>query len=481
MTDVEVVGSGPNGLAAAVTIARAGLRVRVYERMSHAGGGASTIEAVAPGFWHDTCSAVHPLAIASPFFRAFGLSRRVDFVTPEISFAHPLHPRAGGSGIAYRDLERTVDALGRDGAAYRRLIAPLAAHAAEVARFTGSALLRVPPHPIVTARFGLRALAQGSPLWNAGFTGDVAPAMITGVAAHAIVRQPSPVAAAAGLALQTHAHAGGWPIPVGGSQAISDALADDLRAHGGEIVTDHEVTTLDELTARAVVLDVTPRALIRLAGARMPSAYRRRLERFRYGSGAAKVQFALSGPVPWADERLRDAGTLHLGGTRAQIAAAEGAVLAGRHAASPYVLVSQPSRFDPGRAPGDAQTLWAYTHVPSGSTIDQTEAVTRVIEEYAPGFRDVVIASLGTTAAQLATDNPNYIGGDIGAGAATLCQLLARPVLSLDPWRTPMPGVYLCGASTVPGPGVHGQSGWFAARSALQHEFGVRRTPSLAP
>ena len=213
----------------------------------------------------------------------------------------------------------------------------------------------------------------------------------------------------------------------------------------------------------------------------MPPAYRRRLERFRYGSGAAKVQFALSGPVPWADERLRDAGTLHLGGTRAQIAAAEGAVLAGRHAASPYVLVSQPSRFDPGRAPGDAQTLWAYTHVPSGSTIDQTDAVTRVIEEYAPGFRDVVIASLGTTAAQLETDNPNYIGGDIGAGAATLGQLLARPVLSLDPWRTPMPGVYLCGASTVPGPGVHGQSGWFAARSALQQEFGVRRTPSLAP
>ncbi|MBN9176828.1 MAG: NAD(P)/FAD-dependent oxidoreductase [Microbacterium sp.] len=481
MTDVEVVGSGPNGLAAAVTLARAGLRVRVYERMAHAGGGASTTESVAPGFWHDTCSAVHPLAVASPFFRAFGLTRRVEFATPEISFAHPLHARPGGSGIAYRDLERTVDGLGRDGAAYRRLIAPLAAHALEVARFTGSALLRVPPHPIVTARFGARALTQGSPLWNAGFSGEVAPAMITGVAAHAIVRQPSPVAAAAGLALQTHAHAGGWPIPLGGSQAIADALADDLRAHGGEIVTDHEVASLDELTARAVILDVTPRALIRLAGARMPAAYRRRLERFRYGSGAAKVQFALSGPVPWADEQLRDAGTIHLGGSRARISAAERDVLAGRHAASPYVLVSQPSRFDASRAPGEAQALWTYTHVPTGSTVDQTETVTRVIEEYAPGFRDVVIAARGTTAAQLAVDNPNYIGGDIGAGAATFGQLLARPVLSLDPWRTPMPGVYLCGASTVPGPGVHGQSGWFAARSALQHEFGVRRTPSLAP
>ncbi|WP_282837541.1 phytoene desaturase family protein [Microbacterium flavum] len=481
MTDVEIVGSGPNGLAAAVTLARAGLRVRVYERMSHAGGGASTAESVAPGFRHDTCSAVHPLAIASPFFRAFGLSRRIAFATPEISFAHPLPERRGGSGIAYRDLERTADALGRDGAAYRRLIGPLSDHAAEVARFTGSALLRVPPHPVVTARFGLRALAQGSAAWNAGFTGDVAPAMITGVAAHAIVRQPSPVAAAAGLALQTHAHAGGWPIPLGGSQAISDALADDLRAHGGEIVTDHEITSLDELTAPAVVLDVTPRALIRLAGSRMSARYRRRLERFRYGSGSAKVQFALSGPVPWADPRLADAGTVHLGGTRAQIAAAEGEVLAGRHPESPYVLISQPSRFDPSRAPAGAHALWTYTHVPAGSTLDRTEAVTRAIEAVAPGFRDVIIASRSWSAADLQSDNPNYIGGDIAAGAATLGQLLARPVLSLDPWRTPMAGVYLCGASTVPGPGVHGQSGWFAARSVLQHEFGISRTPSLAP
>lgn len=481
MTDVEIVGSGPNGLAAAVTLARAGLRVRVYERMSHAGGGASTAESVAPGFRHDTCSAVHPLAIASPFFRAFGLSRRIAFATPEISFAHPLPERWGGAGIAYRDLERTADALGRDGGAYRRLIGPLSDHAAEVARFTGSALLRVPPHPVVTARFGLRALAQGSAAWNAGFTGDVAPAMITGVAAHAIVRQPSPVAAAAGLALQTYAHAGGWPIPLGGSQAISDALADDLRAHGGEIVTDHEITSLDELTAPAVVLDVTPRALIRLAGSRMSARYRRRLERFRYGSGSAKVQFALSGPVPWADPRLADAGTVHLGGTRAQIAAAEGEVLAGRHPESPYVLISQPSRFDPSRAPAGAHALWTYTHVPTGSTLDRTEAVTRAIEAVAPGFRDVIIASRSWSAADLQSDNPNYIGGDIAAGAATLGQLLARPVLSLDPWRTPVAGVYLCGASTVPGPGVHGQSGWFAARSVLQHEFGISRTPSLAP
>lgn len=481
MTDVEVVGSGPNGLAAAVTLARAGLSVRVFERMPQWGGGARTAETVAPGFRHDTCSAVHPLAVASPFFRAFGLARRIPFVTPEISFAHPLGAADGGSGIAYRDLDRTVAELGRDGAAYRRLLGPLAARAREVARFTGSPLLRVPPHPVIVARFGMRALQQGSHLWNAGFAERVAPAMMTGVAAHAIAPQPSPVAAAAGLALQAHAHAAGWPLPIGGSQAISDALADDLRAHGGEIVTDHEVTSLDELTAAAIVLDVTPRALIRLAGHRMPAGYRSRLERFRYGSGSAKVQFALSGPVPWADERIARAGTVHIGGTRERIAAGEREVLAGRHAASPYVLVAQPSVFDSTRAPAGQHALWAYTHVPTGSTVDQTEAVTRAIEEVAPGFRDVILATRGTTAAELALDNPNYVGGDIAAGAATLPQLLARPVLSADPWRTPLPGVYLCGASTVPGPGVHGQSGWFAARSVLRHEFGIARTPSLAP
>lgn len=481
MTDVEIVGSGPNGLAAAVTLARAGLSVRVYERATGWGGGVATREDVAPGFHHDTCSAVHPLAIASPFFRAFGLERRVEFLTPEISFAHPLPAAAGGSGLAYRDLDRTVAELGRDGPAYRRLMEPLAAHAREVARFTGSTLLRVPPHPLVTARFGLRALWQGGPAWNAGFAGEVAPAMITGVAAHAISPQPGFVGAAAGLALQAHAHAGGWPIPRGGSRAISDALAADLRAHGGEIVTDHEVTSLGELTARAVVLDVTPRALIRLAGPRMPGGYRRRLERFRYGSGAAKVQFALSGPVPWSDERIARAGTVHIGGTRARIAAGERDVLAGRHAASPYVLVSQPSVLDQTRAPAGGHALWTYTHVPTGSTLDQTEVVTRAIEELAPGFRDLIVAARGTTAAELAEQNPNYVDGDIAAGAPTLRQLVARPVLSLEPWRTPMPGVYLTGASTVPGPGVHGQSGWFAARSVLRHEFGIPRTPSLHP
>lgn len=477
--DVVVVGSGPNGLAAAVTLARAGLAVRVYERAAQPGGGARTQELTLPGFRHDGCSAVHPLAVASPFFRKFGLSRRIELLTPDVSFAHPL---PGGAGIAYRDLERTAEELGRDGRAYRQLLAPLAARSLEVAQFTGSNLIGVPRHPLTAARFGLRALEQGSALWNARFSGEVAPAMITGVSAHAIVRQPSVVGAGAGLALQAHAHAGGWPIPRGGSQTIVDALIADLVAHGGEVVTDHEVTSLRELpAARATLLDVTPRAFLRWAADDLPPRYRRALQAFRYGNAAAKVDFALSGPVPWSDPRVARAGTVHLGGTRREIARAENDVARGRHAADPYVLVSQPSVLDDTRAPGDAHTLWTYTHVPAGSTVDQREAIVRTIERSAPGFRDLILDSRSVTAAALPEENPNYIDGDISAGAATLRQLVRRPVATTDPWHTPLAGVYLCGASTVPGPGVHGLSGWYAARSALRRTFGITTVPSLAP
>ncbi|MCR2801951.1 NAD(P)/FAD-dependent oxidoreductase [Microbacterium sp. zg-Y818] len=476
--DAIVVGAGPNGLAAAVTLARAGLAVRVYERASQAGGGARTQELTLPGFRHDGCSAVHPLALASPFFRAFELSRRIELLTPQVSFAHPLPGRAG---IAYRDIDQTAAELGRDGQAYRRLFAPLAARSLEIAQFTGSNLVGIPKHPLTAALFALRTAEQGTPLWNARFSDETAPAMITGVSAHAIVHQPSLVGAGAGLALQAHAHAGGWPIPRGGSQAIVDAMIADIVAHGGEVITDHEVTSLRELpAARATVMDVTPRALLRWAGDDLPPRYRRALHAFRYGNAAAKVDFALSGPVPWADPRVAQAGTVHLGGTRRDIALAENEVAHGRHAAEPYVLVSQPSVLDDTRAPGDAQTLWTYTHVPAGSTVDQREAIVRTIERAAPGFRDLILDSRSVTAAQLPEENPNYIDGDISAGAATLRQLVRRPVLSTDPWRTALPGVYLCGASTSPGPGVHGLSGWYAARSALRETFGIRTPPSLA-
>lgn len=476
--DGIVVGSGPNGLAAAVTLARAGLKVRVYERAVDAGGGARTRELTLPGFHHDTCSAVHPLAIASPFFRAFGLAERIDLLTPELSFAHPLS--LGRSALAYRDLDVTAAHLGRDGDAYRRLMKPLADRALAVAEFVGSPLLPVPKRLPTAIRFGLRTAEQGSRLWNLRFREDAAPALLTGAAAHAILRLPSLATAGAGLALTAHAHAGGWPIPRGGSQAIPDAMIADLRAHGGELVTGTPISSLRELPpSRLTLLDVTPRALIEMAGDDLHAGYRRQLENFRYGNGVAKVDFALSGPVPWRDPALAEAPTLHLGGTRADITRAENAVASGRHAKDPYVLVSQPSVLDSSRAPAGKQTLWTYTHVPAGSPVDQTEAIIRRIERFAPHFRDVILASHSVTAAQMSTENPNYIGGDISSGYFGLSQLIRRPIVSTDPWATSITGVYLCGASTVPGPGVHGLAGWYAARSALR-ALGMQ-APDLSP
>jgi phytoene dehydrogenase-like protein len=478
--DVAVVGAGPNGLAAAVTMARAGLSVRVHERNSTIGGGARTAELTLPGFHHDVCSAVHPMALASGFFRRFGLAERMELVVPEVSYGHPLD--GGRAGIAYRDLERTAQELGPDGDAWRRLMGPLAREADRVAQFAGSPLLRIPAHPLTALRFGLRSLEQGSPLWNLRFTGDVAPAMLTGVAAHSIRTMPSPSTAGAALSLGAYAHGRGWPVPVGGSQAIVDALAADLVAHGGEIVTDAPITRIEQVQpAHAVMFDVAPKNLASIAHGRLPARYLAALRRFRYGNAAAKVDFALSGPVPWTNEELRKAGTLHVGGTREAIAAAEREVAAGRHSDDPYVLVSQPSAFDGSRAPEGSHVLWAYTHVPRDSDIDQTEAVTRQIERFAPGFRDLVLASSSRTAKDLENYDPNYIGGDIAAGAASLWQLAARPTLSLNPWATPVPGVYLCSSSTPPGPGVHGLAGWYAARRVLAAEFGIEHPPALSP
>lgn len=476
--DVVVVGAGPNGLAAAVVMARAGLSVRVFEKSDTIGGGARTAELTLPGFHNDICSAVHPMALASGFFRRFQLERRVELVVPEVSYGHPLDN--GRAGIAWRDLERTADGLGADGDAWRRLMGPLVANADEVAQFTGSQLVQVPRHPATAVRFGLRVLEQGSAAWNLRFTGDAAPAMLSGIAAHSILPMPSLSTAGVALALGTYAHARGWPVPIGGSQAIVDAMADDIMAHGGEITTGAAISSLSELpTARAVLLDVTPKAMLELAGDAVPPSYARALRGFHYGNGVAKVDFALSGPVPWTNPDLHRAGTLHLGGPREEIAAGEADVAAGRHPESPYVLVAQPSGFDSGRAPEGAHVLWAYTHVPRGSTVDQTESITAQIERFAPGFRDVILASASKTAVEMQEYNPNYIGGDIAAGSASLGQLVRRPVLSPDPWRTAVDGVYLCSSSTPPGPGVTGLPGAYAARSALKHEFGITELPPL--
>ncbi|QOD94277.1 NAD(P)/FAD-dependent oxidoreductase [Chryseoglobus sp. 28M-23] len=474
----SIVGSGPNGLAAAVILARAGIQTTVYERSTHVGGGARTAELTLPGYRHDVGSAVHPLAVSSGFFRRFQLDKRVELRTPERSYGHPLDGRP--AAIAYRSLERTAHGLGVDGPAWTRFFAPLVDRAADIAQFTGSSLVRVPDHPIAAALFGLRALEQGSAAWDLRWRGEAAPALLAGVAAHSVQPMPSLGTAGTALSLATAGHAGGWPIPVGGSQAITDALVDDLLAHGGTIEAGAEITSLADLPPSDVVLlDLTPRALERLAGDALPDRYRRLLLDYRYGPGIAKVDFALSGPVPWADPELEKTPTLHLGGTRQAIAASEATVARGQHSADPYVLLSQPSIVDDSRAPAGHHVLWAYTHVPSGSTVDQTEAITRQIERWAPGFRDLILAASSATAAQMEIENPNYIGGDIAAGAATLRQLIARPTLSPEPWRTPVPGLYLCSSATPPGPGVHGLGGAYAARSALRHEFGLHRLPAL--
>ncbi len=470
MTDVTVVGSGPNGLAAAVVAARAGLDVLLIERADTIGGGTRTAELTLPGFLHDVCSAVHPTALASPFFRDFKLAERIEWAIPDASYAHPLD--GGAAAIAWRDLARTANGLGADGAAWRRLLEPLVEDITGVVDFTGHQLLRMPRHPVTALRYGLRTLEQGTRLASTRFRGTAAPALFAGIAAHAAGRHPSLATAGAALLLAAHGHAGGWPVPVGGSQAIADALLADFVAHGGRVQTGRHVESLAEVQpSKVVLLDTAPELLFT---AELPGRYARALRRYRYGSGVAKVDFALDGPVPWANAEVALAPTVHLGGTAGEIRHAENTVARGRVPDNPYVLVTQPSVVDSTRAPAGKQVLWAYTHVPADSTLDATELITAQVERFAPGFRDLVLASHATSARAEGELNPNYIGGDIYSGAMTLTQLVKRPVVSTTPWRTPIRGVYLCSSATPPGPAVHGMNGWFAVRLALRDHFGIR-------
>ncbi|MBC7442890.1 MAG: NAD(P)/FAD-dependent oxidoreductase [Ramlibacter sp.] len=480
MPDVNVVGAGPNGLAAAVVLARAGLSVQVTEQAGAAGGALRTEELALPGFRHDVGSAVHPAALASPFFREFGLTGRVPFIVPEISYAHPLDD--GRAAVAWLDLDRTADGLGPDSRAWVQVFQPLLNRLDGVVAFTGNQLLRWPDDPVAVATFAARVLALGTPARRLVFRGEAASALFAGIAAHTPGRQPSLATAGAGLLLAAHAHGRGWGYPVGGSQAIADALVADLLAHGGSLRLNTVVSSPADLEpARATVLDTSPAFLARFAGPALPDRYRRALARFRYGTGVAKVDFALSGPVPWANPDVGRSPTVHLGGTLAEVVAAELEVARGRPAAHPYVLVTQPSVLDPTRAPAGCQVLWAYAHVPPGSDEDLTEAIVAQIERFAPGFRDTILASTARSARGMAAQDPNLVGGDILGGAVSLRQLVKRPVVSARPWQTPVPGLYLCSASTPPGPAVHGMNGWYAAVLVLRHEFGLESLPSLAP
>lgn len=470
MARATIIGSGPNGLAAGVSLARAGYEVRVLEASETLGGGVRTQEATLPGFRHDVCSAVHPAAVSSPFFQAFGLDRRIEWILPEASYAHPLD--GGRAAIAWRDIDRAAAGLGVDRAAWLTRLRPLSRRIEGVVDFTGNQLLRVPDDPVTAVRYAIRMLDQGTPLAAHAFRTEEAAALMSGVVAHANAPLPSLAGAAAGLLLAALAHAGGWPYPRGGSQRIAEAMVDDIRAHGGTFETGTRIADLGSLDwgdprrGDLLMLNASPR--LALTHPDVPSGYARAVSAYRYGPGAAKVDFALAGPVPWTNPEIASSPTVHLGGTRAEVWASENAVAAGRVSERPYVLAVQPSVLDDSRAPEGKAVLWAYIHVPPGSDLDPTELITAQVERFAPGFRDLILAHHAVPASSREAINPAEIGGDISGGVFDMRQALRRPVLSPAPWRTPMRGVYLASASTPPGPAVSGMAGWHAARTALR-------------
>jgi phytoene dehydrogenase-like protein len=468
VTDAVVVGSGPNGLAAAITLARAGRSVHVLEAAETIGGGARSAELTLPGFVHDICSAIHPLGMASPVFRMLPLADHgLSFCHPSAPLAHPFDD--GTAAVLERSVTETARSLDRcDAAAYRRLMGPSARALRDlIADARGP--LRVLRHPVALVRLGLLSAGSATGLATSTFAGERARGLMAGLGAHGFLPLEQAPSAGFALALGLLGHVVGWPVVRGGSQGLPDALAGHLRSLGGTITTGRRVETLSELPpARTVLLDLAPRELLRIAGPRLPTRYRRELERYRHGPAAFKLDWALDGPIPWTAEACRRAGTVHLGGTLEEVAAAERAAARGEHPGRPFVLLAQQSLFDQTRAPRGRQTAYAYAHVPNGSTLDMTERIEAQIERFAPGFRDRILARSVRSPSALEHDNPNYIGGDILGGLNNVRQLIARPAPRLVPYSTPIKGVYLCSASTPPGGGVHGLCGYLAAQAALR-------------
>lgn len=468
MPDAVVVGAGPNGLVAAIELAGAGWDVEVLEAASTPGGGLRSAALLSPDVVHDVCSAIHPMGLASPALRELPLAAHgLRWIQPEVPLAHPLDD--GPAAILRRDVEQTAAGLGPDAEAYRRLLGP---HVRAGTRLSDGLLAPLsvpPPHPLALARFAPVGVQPARRLARARFEGEQARALVGGLAAHSVLPLTSLATSGVGLLLGVLAHVVGWPLAGGGSQRIADALVAELEARGGQVSCGRRVRSLDELPpADAVLLDLTPRQVIEVAGERLPVGYRRRLGRFRYGPGVHKVDWTLDGPVPWADEQVARAGTVHVGGALEEVVASEADAWAGRLTPRPFVLLVQPTAFDPSRAPAGVHVAWAYCHVPHGCTVDVTERIEAQVERFAPGFRDRITGRHVMGPAAMEAHDANYVGGDIGGGAADLRQLAARPTLGLHPWRTPVEGLYLCSSSTPPGGGVHGMCGRAAAQEVLR-------------
>ncbi|MBI5930015.1 MAG: NAD(P)/FAD-dependent oxidoreductase [Chloroflexi bacterium] len=469
--DAIVIGAGPNGLAAAITLARAQKSVLLIEAADTIGGGMRSAELTLPGFIHDVCSAIHPLGASSPFFRDLPLHEHgLEWIYPPAAAAHPLDD--GSAIILEKSIEATATQLGRDAAIYRRLMTPLVNDWDKLVKMTLAPLLRVPHHPIALTRFGLPALLPLHTFAKTFFREERTRALFAGLAGHSMLTMGHIASASFSMVLGILGHYIGWPLAKGGSQKIADALGSYFQSIGGEIITGQWVASLAELpSAQAYFFDTSPRQMVEIAGDKLPTSYQNRLQKYRYGMGVFKLDWALNHPIPWKAAECSRAATLHIGPTLADITASEKAIWQGRNSDTPYLIVAQQSLFDSTRAPANHQTAWAYCHVPNGSTADMTTVIENQMERFAPGFRDCIIARHQMNTADYQTYNANYVGGDINGGVQDIPQLIMRPALRLNPYSTPARGIYLCSSSTPPGGGVHGMCGYYAARSALKEVF----------